>query len=160
MIDIAKIGKELMIKEPFYGLFLLNLNKIITKEVPTAGVGLSGINTVLYVNEEFMESLSMEERLAVIKHECIHLCFQHPMMGKSFFNHKLFNLAGDIEINQLVQNLPKGAITLNTFPELNLPPRAGSKKYYELLQQNLNSNKPNKLLQQLTGENADDIHGT
>ena len=31
--DLAKIAKKLMFKEPFYGLFLISLNKDLTMEI-------------------------------------------------------------------------------------------------------------------------------
>ena len=46
---LAKASKELMLKEPFYGIFLIMLNKMWDKKVPTAGVGLNGINYHLYI---------------------------------------------------------------------------------------------------------------
>ncbi len=51
-MNVAKIGKDLMIREPFYGLYLLNLNKVVTDTISTLAVGLDGINTVLYINEK------------------------------------------------------------------------------------------------------------
>ena len=41
---LGKASKELMWKEPFYGFFLIMLNKIWTNRVPTAGVSKNGIN--------------------------------------------------------------------------------------------------------------------
>ena len=43
--DIAKHSKTLMFKEPFYGLFLISLNKEISNAVQTACVARDGINT-------------------------------------------------------------------------------------------------------------------
>ena len=43
--DIAKHSKTLMFKEPFYGLFLIGLNKEISNAVGTACVAKDGINT-------------------------------------------------------------------------------------------------------------------
>ena len=56
--NLTKICKDLMLEQPFYGLLLLNLNKEWTDKVPTAGVGLEGINYKLYINPEFWQSLS------------------------------------------------------------------------------------------------------
>lgn len=69
MINIAKVGKDLMIKEPLYGLYLLNINKIITNSISTLAVGLEGINTVLLINENCWNSLTNTEKFAVLKHE-------------------------------------------------------------------------------------------
>ena len=54
-----------------------------------------------------------------------------------YSNHKLFNIAADLEINQYIleSKLPTGGLLLSSFPELNLPTKAGTKKYYELLEQ-------------------------
>lgn len=69
MSDIGKIGKLLMMKQPFYGFFLLNLNKEFSENVPTAGVGLSGINQMLYVNPTFWNSLSENHKIGLLWHE-------------------------------------------------------------------------------------------
>ena len=52
--SLSKIAKELMLKEPFYGFFLINLNKVWdARRVPTAGVSKNNINYQLTVNPEF-----------------------------------------------------------------------------------------------------------
>jgi len=55
--DLSRIGKQLMFSEPFYGVFLSTLNKVVRKDVPTAVVCMQGINYQLAVNEEFWNSL-------------------------------------------------------------------------------------------------------
>jgi predicted metal-dependent peptidase len=58
-------------------------------------------------------------------------------MKDRFENFKLFNIAADIEINQYIDSdyLPEGGLTLETFKELELPTKAGTKIYYDLLDQ-------------------------
>jgi len=56
--SLAKVSKELMLKEPFYGLLILSLNKVWDKRVPTAGVSKNGVNFQLTINEDFWNSLS------------------------------------------------------------------------------------------------------
>lgn len=137
-MNISKACKTLMIREPFYGLFLSSLNKIFDNSIPTLAVGLQGININLYINEKFWNRLKDEEQLAVLKHELMHICFFHLTMRKSFGNHKLFNYASDLEINQLIENLPAGCITLDYFRALgiDLPEKAGTAYYYKVLQDN------------------------
>lgn len=94
-MELIRACKELMIKEPFYGLFLLTLNKEISKTIPTLAVTRDGINTKLLVNLEFWNTLKDDEQLAVLKHELIHLCFQHLLMSQNFNNKQLFNIAAD-----------------------------------------------------------------
>ena len=55
--DLSRIGKQLMFAEPFYGIFLSTLNKVIRDDIPTAGVCKNGINYQLAVNEKFSEML-------------------------------------------------------------------------------------------------------
>ena len=47
---------------------------------------------------------------------------------------------------------------LSTFPDLNLPIKAGTKKYYELLQQNLESDSPDQTLQNTYDNMAGEMH--
>ena len=69
MESVFKICKKLLIKEPFYGLFLLNINKRFSEKIETAAVGIEGINPVLYINKGFWTGLSEDIQLAVLKHE-------------------------------------------------------------------------------------------
>lgn len=70
--SLGKASKELMWKEPFYGFFLLMLNKVWdNRKVPTAGVSKNGINYQLAINEDFWTKLSEEHRIGLLKHELI-----------------------------------------------------------------------------------------
>ena len=73
----------------------------------------------------------------LLKHELLHVSFGHMIMKDRFENFKLFNIAADIEINQYIDSdyLPEGGLTLETFKELELPTKAGTKIYYDLLDQ-------------------------
>lgn len=67
---LAKASKDLMWKEPFYGFFLIMLNKVWdNKRVPTAGVSKNGINYQLTINEDFWTELSENHRVGLLKHE-------------------------------------------------------------------------------------------
>lgn len=134
---LSKISKTILFKEPFYGLFLIGLKKNFTDDVPTAAVGRNGINTSLYVNPDFFKSLDDDKKYGLIKHELLHIAFGHMTMRDIFQDKKLFNIAADLEINQYIDayQLPEGGITMDSFPELSLPYRAGTKEYYKLLKQ-------------------------
>jgi predicted metal-dependent peptidase len=58
-------------------------------------------------------------------------------MRDLYSDFKLFNIAADLEINQYIDShkLPEGGLLLSSFPELNLPTKAGTKEYYKLLEQ-------------------------
>jgi predicted metal-dependent peptidase len=137
--DLSRIGKQLMFAEPFYGIFLSTLNKVIRDDVPTAGVCKNGINYQLAVNEEFWASLDNDKKkIGLLKHELLHICFHHLTEKDDYPDHELHNVAADVEINQYLtpDYYPTPDILLpSTFPELKLPLKAGTKKYYELLSQ-------------------------
>jgi predicted metal-dependent peptidase len=134
--SLSKISKQLMLEEPFYGFFLIMLNKQWSARIPTACVGKNGINYQLLINPEFWASLSDEHRKGLIKHELLHIAFNHLSFYFSFRNHELANIAMDMEINQFIdtKNLPEGGITLSSYPELNLDAKAGSRYYYKHLE--------------------------
>ena len=133
--NLAKAGKTLILKEPFYGLFLIGLNKTFRKDIPTAGVSKNGIGVQLSVNPEFFDALNPLHRIGLLKHELLHISFGHLVMRDKFPNKKLFNIAADLEINQYIDSdyLPEGGITMEMFKDLNLDTRAGTTYYYEKL---------------------------
>ena len=135
--QVSKASKTLMFSEPFYGLFLIGMNKKYRYDIPTAGVSKQGMGVQLAINPEFFDSLPVKHKQGLLKHELLHVAFGHLILRDSFDDHKLFNVAADIEINHYISNdyLPDGGLTLETFPELNLPIKAGTKIYYGLLQQ-------------------------
>jgi predicted metal-dependent peptidase len=135
--SLSKISKELMLKEPYYGFFLIMLNKMWRKDLPTAGVSKNGINYQLAINEEFWTSLSEKHQMGLLKHELLHIAFGHLVSFGSFRNKKLANVAMDMEINQYIdpEYLPDGGIDINNYEDLNLDKKAGCRYYYDKLQQ-------------------------
>lgn len=134
---VSKSSKTLIFTEPFYGLFLVGLNKVYTDKLPTAGVSKHGIGVQLAINPEFFSGLNDKHRIGLLKHELLHISFGHLIVRDRYPDKKLFNIAADLEINQYINEdyLPDGGITMDSFPELDLPLRAGTKEYYDLLQQ-------------------------
>ena len=158
---LARACKSLILREPFYGLFLIGLNKKIRKDVPTAGVSKNGIGIQLSINPDFFMGLPDEHQIGLLKHELLHVSFGHLMMRDSYPNKKLFNIAADLEINQYIDKnmLPEGGLTLDSFAELKLPKKAGTKKYYDLLEQECKDNPCQSLqsiLDQMDGDSQYD----
>ena len=135
--SLSKISKELMLKEPYYGFFLIMLNKVWRKDLPTAGVSKNGINFQLAINEEFWTGLSEMHQMGLLKHELLHIAFGHLTSFKSFKNHRLANIAMDMEINQYIDKdwLPKGGVDIDDYEDLDLERKAGCRYYYDKLNQ-------------------------
>lgn len=143
--SLSKTSKDLMLKEPYYGFFLLMLHKSWSDKLPTAGVCKNGINFQLMINEEFWTDLSEEHKLGLLKHELLHIAFQHLTTFTMFSDKKMANIAMDMEINQYIneQWLPEGGIDINDYDDLNLDKRAGSRYYYDKLKQAQENKKQN-----------------
>lgn len=138
---LAKAGKELMFRETYWAFFLLMLNKVWRKDIPTAGVSKNGLNYQLAINEDFFKSLSLEHRQGLLQHELMHIAYFHLSKFFDYTNKKIANIAMDIEINQTIHSdyLPEGAMLPSTFPELNLELNAGTRYYYEKLMKAVNN---------------------
>ena len=158
--QLSRISKTLIFSEPFYGIFLIGMQKEFSKDCATAGVGKHGIGMRLVINPDFFAELSEPHQHGLLKHELLHIAFGHLIMADKYSNKKLFNIAADIEINQYIHYtmLPEGGLTLDTFKELNLKERAGTAYYYkkleETIDENGNSNCPQLqgILDQMDGE--------
>jgi predicted metal-dependent peptidase len=133
--SLSKISKELMLKEPYYGFFLIMLNKVWRKDLPTAGVSKQNINYQLAINEEFWTGLSDDHKTGLLKHELLHIAFGHLVSFGSFSNKKLANVAMDMEINQYIEAswLPEGGINIDDYTDIQLDRKAGCRYYYDQL---------------------------
>lgn len=139
-MELIKCAKELLIRQPFYGLFLLNLRKEVVDNnhaVKTAAVGPNGINFTLYVNNSFWNELTDLQQLAVLQHELMHICFMHLTDDFKCDNPYNMNIAMDCAINQFIENLPSGCVTLKNLSEKlgkQLEPKKGAWYYYKEIQ--------------------------
>lgn len=139
----------------FY-LHMLSQCKIAySKEIPTAGVMFKRDHYDLLINPEFLKSLSIEERLGVIKHEMLHILNGHlTTQLEEERNPTGWNLATDCAINQMIQkeHLPQGGITPETFPiKTKCPENKSAVQYYDMLDID-----PEDEHKQDLGENAGD----
>ena len=99
---VSKACKSLMFKEPFYGLFLVGMNKKYRNDLPTAGVSKNGMGVQLAINPEFFDGLNEKQQIGLLKHEILHVSFGHLIMRDKFSDMRLFNVAADLEINQYI----------------------------------------------------------
>lgn len=147
--DIARVARQIIIRQPYYGIFLSTLNRKIdnSEQCPTAGVSKNGLNTQLSVNEAFWAKMKEhpKQKIGIMIHELLHICFFHITQAQSYKDKELFNIAADIEINQYIfelkdVELPKGALTLEFG---GFDPKKDAKKgtrfYYEKMRKKLNN---------------------
>lgn len=143
--DILKISRDIIMKEPFYGVFLSTLSRVETDEVPVAGVRKNGIIMELGINPEKWVELPYHLKYGILKHELLHVCFSHPIMRDRYSDKKLFNVAADIEINQYIDECWKTDGGFLSHQMFDLPANMGTDWYYK----ELKNMTDNPLLQQL-----------
>lgn len=135
--EVSRGIVALLLKEPFYGHLLGGVVRRVDDRVPTAAVSLTPTGLHLIVNPEFfVKELKKDERVAVIKHEALHLLFRHlyrPLIQRG--DPQLFNIAADLVVNQHVAPwpLPEMAVTLRQFPDMGLEANQTLEWYYEKL---------------------------
>lgn len=149
LADVLKLSRNLIMKEPFYGMFLSTLNKTITTKVPVAGVRKNGINLEIAFNPEAWKQFPEHLRYGILKHELLHICFFHTTMRDKYADKKLFNIAADIEVNQYIENKHKDDSFLN-HEDYNLKSYMGTDYYYKELEKQKGKNpKLDQLLQSM-----------
>ena len=134
--ELSRCVNQLLLKEPFYAHILGGTVRVISDEIDTAAVGIRNKLIVLLINEEFfLKSLTTtSSRVAVLKHETLHLVFRH-LFREPKPDHRLMNIAADIVVNQYIGSwdLPEDAVTLKTFPDLRLESGQTLEYYYNRL---------------------------
>ena len=162
--EISRCFIILLLQEPFYAHILNSVIRKVTLEVPTAAVGFHEGQIYLYINEDFfLNQLKTDsERVAVIKHETLHVIFKHlfRLKTKSFDRH-CFNIAADIVVNQFIGpwTLPESAITLSSFTSLKLPPDKSVEWYYHrLIDRTSDDSELNKQIQDVSSQRTHGDH--
>ena len=137
--ELSRSIIQLLLKEPFFGHLLGGVVRTASTATPTAAVALTNEGMQLRVNPDFFckELTRKDERIAVVKHEALHLLFKHVFRMKDGKHRDpyMFNIACDLVVNQFVKpwKLPDSAVTLETFPDMELLPDQTADWYYDKL---------------------------
>jgi predicted metal-dependent peptidase len=113
----------------------------LAKQIPTEAVSIQNGRINFYYNPQFLETLTIDEAVGVLTHECNHLVYGHCTRMKDEFkeNATLANIAADLNANRHIQKLPKGACTVESInKEMNLKLKEDdtSENYYQELLKN------------------------
>jgi predicted metal-dependent peptidase len=155
------LEKDMCFKEPFYGMLLMNLVKRIEKHPDrrTACVYVSGIDYNLEFHEDFLNALfencNEKQRVSILKHEMLHLCFEHLPRAKDFRDRDMMLIAADLAVNCYLPDIPTELdvrhgdevehmefIDWNKWSkDLNLEPFKDIKYYYDKLMEQKESLK-------------------
>lgn len=152
-MKIERAYKKLLIENPFYGLFLLGLSKVVDKSVETACVRKRGINCELVINPDYWNSQDDVQQMNLLQHEVYHIVFQHMFLWDSFPNKDILGLATDCEVNSYLSNLDDSWVVPSIW---SFPEKKGTKFYYEEILKQV----PLQQKHQQPGEDTKDSQGT
>jgi predicted metal-dependent peptidase len=154
MTIMEKVSIRLIQTNPFYASLISQMRKIecvgeLAKQIPTEAVAVENGRINFYFNPKFLETLTVDEAVAVLTHECNHVVLGHltRMRDEYKANATLANIAQDMNANKNIPKLPKGACTVTSITEqfakqgmkVNLKDDDTSENYYKEL--NKHSNK-------------------
>ncbi len=134
--EIAKTTIELLLKEPFYAYFLSALSKEVSEpKTETLCINYLETGLVLQINPHFWRKQSPEARCGLLKHQVLHLLFNHPIKAGYAGNAFLYNVAADLVVNQFLsgEHLPDGALKPEDFGDLLLEKEQTTDYYFEKL---------------------------
>lgn len=94
MFNLEETKRKLLVKYPFFGSVIANVNYMEEADLKTAATD----GRTIYYNPTFLNSLSNEEQLFVIAHEVCHIAFNHINRAKDHIP-DLWNIATDAVIN-------------------------------------------------------------
>ena len=96
--DIESIKRKMLVKYPFFGSVVANVDYRANKNVPTAGTD----GKVIHYNPEFLEKLSVEEQTFIFAHEVCHIAFNHILRSEGK-DPSVWNTATDAVINAFLK---------------------------------------------------------
>jgi len=142
-------------QQPFYGSLVQEITVKYTTFIPTAGItyNVKQHQYEIYINPYFFHSLTTEERVAVFHHEILHFTNKHlfrlPFTDGTISNEdkKLYNIAGDMAINQYITGLPKGGVEVKDWKMSNGSPfeqYQNMEYYYDLIKEESKKQQKNK----------------
>lgn len=122
---LTKAIVRLYDSERFYAELIMQMDRIIDEKIPTAGVCVKN-RIQLHVNPKFFDSLTQDEQVAVLKHECQHILNGHIERAKELApevydgkrkdiidnmidgaKHQVINIAADCAINPGIRDIMK-----------------------------------------------------
>jgi predicted metal-dependent peptidase len=139
-MDFERICMIFTMQEPYYGILLSSMDRNPESKIETIGVGRSGNTFKLVYNPDFVDNLPVDTVLEILKHEMLHVAFNHFTLWESGPENEqeatMRNAAGDLEINGYLDRSKISAAAGGLFPEdFGWDKFLGTREYYNLLQQ-------------------------
>lgn len=128
---LCNARRQLLNNEPFIGSIAMNLDIVPVRDIrlPTAATDGSKI----YFDIDFLSSLNSNDTVFVLAHEVWHCAMAHFIRDEGR-EHDLFNVATDLEVNQILETDGMSVPADCLMPDkLKLKRGLSAEEYYELL---------------------------
>lgn len=144
---------QLVKASPFIGGLIQELSLTITTAMPTAYIGFDKrtMKFVMGINPDFFMKCTPDQRVGVLTHEILHFVHQHLMRGGFDTGHHsekvLWNIAGDMAINQYIEHLPEGGVNIDQWKQpdgKDLEKFKPMEYYFEQIKQSLQQQQKGK----------------
>ena len=96
--DIEMLKRKMLVKYPFFGSVVTNVDYKESKDIITAATD----GKTIYYNPDFLDELSISEQTFIFAHEVCHIAFNHILRSENK-DHDLWNIATDAVINQFLK---------------------------------------------------------
>lgn len=96
--DIKSIKRKMLVKYPFFGSVVANVDYRANTNIEVAGTD----GKIIYYNPEFLEKLSVKEQIFIFAHEVCHIAFNHILRSEGK-NPIVWNIATDAVINAFLK---------------------------------------------------------
>lgn len=137
MFNLEEIKGKMLVKYPFFGSIISNVTFNETKGIDTAA---TNEEEIVY-NEDFMNTLSINDQIFVLAHETMHIAFNHIKRGDNK-NHEIWNIATDAVINAFLKK--DGFDVKEDFVYYEDAINYNAEQYYEKLMKEQEDNKNNQ----------------
>jgi predicted metal-dependent peptidase len=141
---------------PFMSFLIMSSTYHFTKQIPTMCATTINGNQI-FVNEDFLNTLTRKQRAFVIAHEILHIFLEHVGRATERAYHpKLWNVAADFMINSFLIDLENSSIEM---PKMGLYDKkyksmSADEIYHKLLEEN--DQDPDKAVEQYGGGEPSD----
>jgi len=137
-------------EQPFLGAMLQFVNVKYRNDIPTAAFhyDVKQDSFEIFLNSDFFCSMNLEQRIAILHHEILHFTNKHlfrwSQMNVDPKDRKMWNIAGDMSINQYIKHLPEGGVCVKDWKQKDgrdFPLFESMEVYHELIN---STTKPKK----------------
>jgi predicted metal-dependent peptidase len=111
-IDVKSNIRDLIRQVPLLGFIVIKLKWSFSSQYATVAIDR---RCRMKINKEYFGSLTNKERVAVLKHEALHVAHRHFERLINVSQPHIAETAKEISINQYIEGLPKGCPTVSMY---------------------------------------------